>query len=89
MKTDNRSAAAKKGDLGNINIGTYGGHFILATPTSAGTFDLVGWSALQNGNWGLLTQRSGAGDIEAGWQPTFADRLKPWFRGGYYYSSGE
>ncbi|HEY6388319.1 MAG TPA: hypothetical protein VIX91_21775 [Candidatus Acidoferrum sp.] len=30
LKTDNRPAAAKATDLGGINIGTYGGHFILA-----------------------------------------------------------
>jgi Alginate export len=89
VKTDNRPAAAKATDLGGINIGTYGGHFILASPTSAGTFDLLGWGALQNGSWGELTQRSGAGAIEGGWQPTFWDRVHPWFRGGYYYSSGD
>jgi hypothetical protein len=89
VKTDNRPAAVRATDPGGINIGTYGGHFILATPTSAGTFDLLGWGALQNGSWGELTQRSGAGAAEAGWQPTFASRVRPWFRGGYYYSSGD
>ena len=89
VKTDNRPAPAKATDLGGINIGTYGGHFILAAPTSSGTFDLLGWGALQSGSWGFLTQRSGAGAIEAGWQPTFASRVRPWIRGGYYYSSGD
>jgi hypothetical protein len=89
VKTDNRSAAAKATDLGGINIGTYGGHFILAAPTSAGTFDLLGWGALQNGSWGELTQRSGAGALEAGWQPDFAAPVHPWLRLGYYYSSGD
>jgi hypothetical protein len=89
VKTDNRPAAVRATDLGDINIGTYGGHFILANPTAAGTFDLLGWGALQNGSWGELTQRSGAGAAEVGWQPTFASRVRPWFRGGYYYSSGD
>ena len=89
VKTDNRPAAAKATDLGGINIGTYGGHFILAAPTSSGTIDFLGWGALQSGSWGLLTQRSGAAAIEGGWQPTFASRVRPWFRGGYYYSSGD
>ena len=41
VKTDNRPAAVRATDLGGINIGTYGGHFILAAPTnSAGEFDL-------------------------------------------------
>ena len=89
VKTDNRPAAVRASDLGGINIGTYGGHFILAAPTAAGTFDLLGWGALQNGSWGELTQRAGAGAIEIGWQPTFANRVRPWIRGGYYYSSGD
>jgi len=89
VKTDNRSAAAKAHDFGGINIGTYGGHFILVAPTSSGSFDLLAWGALQNGTWGELTQKSGAGTVEAGWQPKFGDRVRPWFRGGYYYSSGD
>ena len=69
VKTDNRSAAAKAKDLASIDIGTYGGHYIQAIPTDAGTFDLLGWGALQSGRWGVLTQRSGAGAVEGGWQP--------------------
>ena len=89
VKTDNRSAAAKATDLGNISIGTFGGHFILSAPTDAGNFDLLGWGALQRGNWGVLSQKSGAGALEAGWQPKFASRVKPWLRAGYYYSTGD
>ena len=89
VKTDNRPASVRATDLGGIDIGTYGGHFILAAPTSAGTFDLLGWGALQNGSWGELTQRAGAGAAEGGWQPKFASRLRPWLRLGYFYSSGD
>jgi hypothetical protein len=90
LKTDNRSTAAKTADLhGGIDIGTYGGNFIMATLTSGGTFDLLGWGALQSGRWGVLTQRAGAGAIEAGFQPNFGEKVRPWFRGGYDYSSGD
>jgi len=89
VKTDNRPAAAKAHDFGGINIGTYGGNFIVVTPTSAGSFDLLGWGVLQSGTWGELTQKSGAGTFEAGWQPKFGESVRPWFRGGYYYSSGD
>jgi hypothetical protein len=89
VATDNRSTAARALDAKNISIGTYGGHFIMDTVTNAGTFDLLGWGALQSGSWGSLDQRSGAFAAEAGWQPKFAARVKPWFRGGYYYSSGD
>ena len=89
VKTDNRPAAVRATDLGGISIGTYGGHFIMAAPTAAGTFDLLGWGVLQSGSWGRLTQRSGAGSFEGGWQPTFASRVRPWIRGGLDYSSGD
>jgi Alginate export len=90
LKTDNRSTAAKTADINNgIDIGTYGGNIILAAPTSAGTFDLLGWGVLQSGRWGDLTQRAGAFAAEGGWQPNVAEKLRPWIRGGYDYSSGD
>jgi len=89
IATDNRSAPARAADAKNLSIGTYGGHFIMDTVTNAGTFDLLGWGALQSGSWGSLDQRSGAFAAEAGWQPKFSARVKPWFRGGYFYSSGD
>jgi hypothetical protein len=89
VKTDNRPAAVRATDLGGINIGTYGGNFIVETPTASGTYDLLGWGVLQSGSWGELTQRSGAFALEGGWQPTFLSRVKPWFRGGFFYSTGD
>jgi hypothetical protein len=89
VKTDNRPAAAKATDLGGIDIGTYGGHFIVAAPTSSGTFDFLAWGALQNGSWGELTQRAGAGSVEGGWQPEFGKRAGLWLRIGYDYTSGD
>ena len=89
LKTDNRPASVRAGDLGAINIGTYGGHFIAALPTSAGIWDLLGWGALQSGSWGVQKQRSGAGAIEGGFQPDIWERVRPWFRAGYFYSSGD
>jgi hypothetical protein len=89
LKTDNRTAAVRSHDLGGINIGTYGGHYIQAIPSAAGTFDLLGWGALQSGRWGLLTQRSGAGAVEAGFQPKIIQAVRPWLRGGYFYSTGD
>ena len=89
LKTDNRPTAVRAADHGGIDIGTYGAHFIMATDTGAGTFDLLGWGVLQNGRWGSLTQHAGAGAIEAGYQPKVAEKVRPWLRGGYYYSSGD
>jgi hypothetical protein len=89
LKTDNRSAAVRANDQGGIDIGTFGGHYIQAIPTAAGTFDLLGWGALQTGKWGLLTQRSGAGAVQAGFQPKIVKAIRPWLRGGYFYSTGD
>jgi hypothetical protein len=89
LKTDNRPLAARRLDLGDIRIGTYGGHFLHAIPAkSAGTFDLLVWGAAQNGRWGVLDHAGLAVAAEVGWQPPVARRLKPWFRGGYYHGSG-
>lgn len=88
-KVDNRPAALRAADSSAINIGTYGGHIILAAPTGIGTFDLLGWGALQSGSWGSQSQRAAAGVFEGGWQPHFAEVVRPWFRGGIFYSTGD
>ncbi len=89
LKIDNRPQAIRGADHQGINIGTLGGHYIHALRTSAGTFDLLLWGALQGGSWGTLAQRAGAYAAEAGWQPKFLPSLKPWLRGGYNYGSGD
>ena len=89
VKTDNRPESVRAGDLSAINIGTYGGHFIDALPTTAGKFDFLAWGAWQSGSWGNQTQRAGAGALEAGFQPNIWEKVRPWFRGGYYYASGD
>ncbi len=89
LKTDNRSAAVRAADRQNIRIGTYGGHYIQAIPTRAGTVDLLAWGVLQSGNWGVLSQRSGAAALESGFQPDILRAVRPWLRGGYYYGSGD
>ena len=89
LKTDNRSPAARAADKGDIRIGTYGGHYIQAIESRAGTVDLLAWGALQSGAWGSLAQRSAAAALEAGFQPHLHGALHPWFRGGYYYGSGD
>ncbi len=56
-------------------------------PTAARTADLLFWGTWQSGNWGVLDQRAGAVAIEGGFQPAW--KLKPWFRTGYFYSTGD
>ena len=88
-KADNRPAAVRTADLANIRIATWGAHWVQATKLSAGTLDLMGEFALQHGRWGRQQHRAGMVDVEAGFQPKVLSRLKPWFRAGYYYGSGD
>jgi hypothetical protein len=89
LKTDNRPLAARTADHGEIKIGTYGADYVQVFHTArSGTFDVLGWGAVQTGAWGSLTQRAGAFVGEFGWQPP-ADALKPWLSAGYSYGSGD
>ena len=89
LKTDNRPTAIRSADTGHIAIGTYGGHYVHAAQTTAGTLDLLAWGVLQNGSWGALAQRAGAFAAEGGFQPNILPALKPWLRIGYDYGSGD
>ena len=89
LKTDNRPLAARRGDLANIRIGSFGGHYIHAVETAAGPLDFLLWGNLQTGRWGRLDHRAGAVAIEAGWQPLALPKLRPWLRGGFFHSSGD
>ena len=89
LKTDNRPTPVRTGDLGKIEIATWGADYVHVFNTSAaGKFDVLAWGALQTGSWGTLTQRAGAFVGEAGWQmPVHA--VKPWVSLGYSYGSGD
>jgi hypothetical protein len=89
LKTDNRAAPLRSADHDQIRIGTYGANYVHVFNTQDdGKFDLLLWGAVQNGRWGVLTQRSGAFAGEAGWQPPIGV-VHPWFRLGYSYGSGD
>lgn len=88
LKTDNRSTAARRADMGDIRIGSFGGHYIHAWETGSGTFDVMLWGVGQTGVWGAQDHRAWATDIEAGWQPAGC-AAKPWFRVGHTYTSGD
>jgi hypothetical protein len=89
LKTDNRPLAARRADLGNIRIDTFGGHTLHAFESGAGTADLLLWGAAQTGRWGVQTQRAGAFDVEGGFQPKVLSAIKPWLRGGVTWGSGD
>ena len=87
-KTDNRSAAARALDHNNIRIGTYGMDVIAAMPVGKMTVDLLFWGVLQNGQWGVLQQRSGAYDIEGGIKFNEV-KTQPWLRAGAQRTTGD
>jgi hypothetical protein len=89
LKTDNRPMAARQSDFGNIRIPTFGGHHLSAIQTDAGTVDILLWGVAQTGRWGVLDHRAHAIAAEAGIQPKFLPKLKPWFRGGFFDGSGD
>jgi|GEM_PF-231831 len=91
VKTDNRPLVQRTGadQLANINIGTFGFHYLQAFHTSrSGTFEMLIWAVGQTGQWGLQRHRAGAIALEAGWQPPQV-AMKPWIRVGYSAGSGD
>jgi hypothetical protein len=87
-KTDNRALAIRQADHKNIRVGTYGADFLTTLPAGPGAFDALFWGVLQNGNWGDLSQHSGAAAAEAGYR--FNDiASKPWLRGGFFRGTGD
>lgn len=90
LKTDNRTAAARRADAGNIRVNTLGGHYIAAVRTKRGTADVLAWGVGQFGAWGDLTHRAGAAAFEGGLQPAGAlSRVKARVRAGYFRSTGD
>ncbi len=87
-KTDNRTAAARALDHQNIRIGTYGADAVASIPAGPGTLDALFWGVVQNGQWGLLNQHSGAALAEAGYRFSKVGS-KPWIRGGFFRSTGD
>jgi hypothetical protein len=87
-KTDNRALAVRQADHHNIRVGSYGADFLTTIPAGAGKFDLLAWGVLQNGNWGVLNQHSGAIAVEAGYHATQVPTA-PWLRGGFLRTTGD
>ncbi len=87
-KTDNRASAVRATDHNNIRVGTYGGDMLATVPGGPGRFDFLFWGALQNGSWGALNHRANAVALEGGYQLNKAPAY-PWFRAGWFRSSGD
>lgn len=80
VKTDNRPAAVRSADRDPIELTTIGGHYI----AKHGNAHVLLWGASQWGDWGALSHRAYAFDLEGGWQ--FG---KAGLRAGWHRSSGD
>jgi hypothetical protein len=81
VKTDNRPAAVRAGDREDVRVSTIGAHYLRAF----GKANVLGWIALQGGEWGAIDHRASAIALEGGWDFT-ADRK---LRVGLFASSGD
>jgi hypothetical protein len=85
VKVDNRPATARAADADNVQVNTLGAHYL----RTLGSFDVLFWGALQNGDWGVLDHGAYSFSVEAGWQPSMLKSVKPWLRVGYFMASGD
>jgi hypothetical protein len=88
VKTDNRPAAVRAADQDEIDLNTFGGHYLRLMPMGGGKLDLLLWGAVQTGDWGPQDHQAHAWTAEVGYQPK-STGLKPWLRAGYYVGSGD
>jgi len=88
LKVDNRPLAVRTADGAPIAIHTAGGHGITVLDLGPGRLDLLGWVAIQAGDWGADDHAAWAYAAEAGYQlPALFSA--PWLRIGYDRSSGD
>lgn len=87
-KTDNRPLAVRQANKKNVRIDSYGADILATIPAGAGSFDLLGWGVLQNGQWGLQNHHAGAVAAEVGYK-WGKIATSPWLRGGFFRSTGD
>lgn len=83
VKADNRPLAVRAADRQDVQVFTLGGHYLAA----AGPFNLLGWVALQTGEWGALDHGANALALEAGYNA--GGSMQTALRGGIFRSSGD
>ncbi|MBM3813344.1 MAG: hypothetical protein FJW20_17100 [Acidimicrobiia bacterium] len=89
LMTDNLPPAARRANIGNVRIGSFGGHYLQKVQSGAGPFDIMLWGVGQTGRWGRLDHSGGVIAAELGWQPDGLPKLKPWLRAAYSHGTGD
>src|SRR5262249_5277315 len=88
LRADTRPLAARAADGAPIAIHTAGWHGITVLDLGPGRLDLLGWVAIQAGDWGADDHFAWASALETGYQlPALG--AAPWLRIGYDRSSGD
>jgi hypothetical protein len=88
LMTDNLPLPARRANIGNVRIGSFGGHYLQKIQSAAGPFDLMLWGVGQTGRWGRLDHSAGVIAAELGFQPNIPS-LKPWLRVAYSRGTGD
>ena len=88
VRYDNSGVSIPAGGQSDIELHTFGGHLVGNYNVGDGVWDVLGWGAIQTGDWFELNQSAYAWAAENGYQFT---RLpwSPWIRGGYNVGSGD
>jgi hypothetical protein len=91
---DTRPVAARPDNSGvrasaiDVNVTTFGGSLVGAFPMRRGRVDVLGWAALQRGDWYTDDHEAFAVALEAGHQWPAAP-WRPWVRAGWNRASGD
>lgn len=88
VPTDNRAAAARAADRGDISVVTLGGHWAAVHKAGRAKFDAMAWGAWQGGSWGAQDHDANALALEGGVQHA-AVPWSAWLRAGWLRSSGD
>jgi hypothetical protein len=84
-RPDNSGRAGRAAD---VHVHTFGGSLVGSYPAGRGRADVLGWLALQRGDWYESSHSAGAVAVEGGYQwPEVPGR--PWLRGGWNRASGD
>jgi hypothetical protein len=85
QRPDNTGLSAPRAD---IALSTFGAVALGAYDAGAGEVDVLGWSAVQGGNWYGQGHQAYAVALEGGYQWTSAP-VRPWIRAGFFRASGD
>ena len=85
---DDKRSPGDGGLPDSVTVYTGGASVIGLYPLGPGTADVLAWGAYQFGSFNRLDHSAGAAILEGGYQFTEAP-LKPWFRLGVNYASGD